>query len=283
MTVSDRTEAGLCNSDLLASVDTQASHRLRLQRWRFGDLDSSEAAARFNELGQFFAGVATPSLPVGTGWAAEGWCERWDNVASSTGCSAHRGSELVGFMLVGEQRIAGLRALHLQSAYVHPALQGRGIGFALNARLAIHELTRYPLGSRWAVASFINPIALAGFRARLSSDAAMYPRIDGGTPNPELVDAARAAAAELYPKATFDPLTGVLHGRHRPRATPVPTCGAAEVDDYFARHVDPGAGDVLLAVFDARRPEVLRGARQVPGAFLRSLKPKAGRTRRDDP
>ena len=280
MTASDRAEVGLCHGDLLAPVDTQASHRLRLRRWRFGDLDDSEAESRFHELGRFVAGVATPSLPIGTGWAAEGWCERWDSARSATVFSAHRERELVGFMLVGEPRIAGLRAFHLQATYVHPALQGRGIGFALNARLAIHELARHPLGSRWVVADFINPVALAGIRARLSSDAAMYPRLDGGTPDPELLDAAEAAAALLYPQAEFDPLKGVLHGRTGSREAQTPSSGAAEIDDWFAQHVDPGAGDALLAVFDARRPEVLRGARQLPRATLRSLKPKAGRTRR---
>ena len=280
MTASDRAEVSLCNGDLLAPINMLATQRLRLRRWRFDDLDAREASSRFHELGRFVAGVATPSLPIGSGWAAEGWCERWDSARSATVFSAHTESNLVGFMLVGETRIGGLRALHLQAAYVHPALQGRGIGFALNARVATHELARHPLGSRWVIASLFNPVALAGIRARLSSDAALYPRLDGGAPDPELLDAAEAAAALLFPQAEFDPLTGVLHRRQRRREVPVQASGTAEVDDYFAKNVDPGAGDVLLAVFDARRPEVLRGAKQLPRAVLRSLKPKAGRTRR---
>jgi hypothetical protein len=279
MTASDHAGVGLCNRDLLAPVDTQASHRLQVRRWRFGDLDDSEADSRFHELGRFVAGVATPSLPAGTGWAAEGWGERWDSARSATVFTAHRELEFAGFMMVGETSIGGRRALHLQATYVHSALQGRGVGFALNARLTIHELARHPLGSRWVVADFINPVAFAGIRTRYS-DAAVYPRLDGGTPRPELLDAAEAAAALLYPQAEFDPLTGVLHGRTGSRKAHTPSSGAAEIDDWFAQHVDPGAGDALLAVFDARRTEVLRGARQLPRATLRSLKPKVGRTRR---
>jgi GNAT superfamily N-acetyltransferase len=280
MTASDRAEVGLCNRDLLASINTGASQRLQLRRWRFGDLDAGTAASRFDELGRLVAGVATPSLPAGTGWAAEGWRERWDSAASATVFSAHTESDLVGFMLVGDPMIAGMRSLHLQAAYVHPAFQGRGIGFALNARMGLRELGLHPLGSRWLVSDLINPVALAGWRARLRSPGATYPRVDGGAPPPEILEAATAAAAELYPHAEFDPLTGVLHGRHRPRPGPTPSSNDAEVDAHFARHVDPAAGDALLSVFDTRRPEVLRIAGRLPGAFLRSIKPRAGSTRR---
>jgi GNAT superfamily N-acetyltransferase len=173
-----------------------------------------------------------------------------------------------------------MRSLELQAAFVHPAFQGRGIGFALNARMSLHELSHRPLGSRWVVIAVVNPVAFSGWRRRFQSPDAVYPRLDGVPPSHELLEAAVAAASDLHPQATFDPLTGVLHGRTKPRSVVVPASGEAEVDAYFARNLDPAAGDVLLAIVDARRAEVLRIARQVPTLCLRSLKPKAGRTRR---
>ncbi len=241
MNASHQPQLALRNFDLVPVVDPAASGKVRFTKWRLGDLDHAEAAARFQELGRLVAAVATPSLEAGTGWVAEHWDSRWDAVERSTVWSAAVGDTIVAFMLVAEPVIAGSASIYLQAAYVHPALQRRGIAFSLNARMVLRELARRPLGSRWVVSDVMNPVALAGWRARLSSSAATYPDVGDGSP-----------------------------ARTAPRPGPATPSGDRFVDEHFRRHVDHGNGDTLLVVFDGRRSEVLRCLGRIPGALVRS-------------
>ena len=270
MNASHQPQLALRNIDLVPVVDPADSGKVWFTKWRLGDLDPAEAAARFQELGRLVAAVATPSLEAGTGWVAEHWDSRWDAVERSTVWSAAIGDTIVAFMLVAEPVIAGSASIYLQAAYVHPALQRRGIAFSLNARMVLRELARRPLGSRWVVSDVMNPVALAGWRARLSSSAATYPDVGDGSPRGELVDVAREAAALLYSDLEFDDATGVLHARTAPRPGPATPSGDRFVDEHFRRHVDHANGDTLLVVFDGRRSEVLRCLGRIPGALVRS-------------
>lgn len=261
------------NADLVAPLDPAA--RLSFRRWRFADLSSDQATARFDELGRLAAAVATPELPAGTGWVAEDWPSRRAVADRSTVVAASAGGAVAGFMLVTQLRLAGSRAIHLQAAYVRPELQGQGVAFALNARMILRELARRPLGSRWIVMTVYNPLGVAGWRRRLSSPAAVYPSFGEVPCRPELVQVATAAAGRLYPQLALDVGTGVLRARTGPRPAP-PRSGDDAVDRHFEQHVDAEAGDTLLMVLDGRRAEVLRCLRTIPGALVRSVAPAGG-------
>jgi L-amino acid N-acyltransferase YncA len=278
VSVRPRQDVGLRNADLLPEVTAASLRSLRVRRIHLAGLATETASGLLEQVGRLVVGVATPDLPAGTGWMAEEWAARGQSASDATLWTATLGDALVGCMFVSELELDGTRALFLQSAYVHPALQGRGVGFALNARMALRELLRHPFGSRWVVAALMSPVALAGWRSRLSPGAA-YPGLGDTDLRPELTSVAAAAAAQLYPTVPFDPATGVLHGRTPPRSGRVTPSGDQFVDAHFEQHVDPAAGDAVLMVLDGRRSEVVRCLGRVPGALLRSISVRAGSER----
>ena len=267
----DEQTGAVRNIDVI-DVSAATSARVRIERVEMSRCSESVARQLFDEMGRVAAAAATPELPAGTGWAAEVWETRWPGIRSVDAYVARAAGELVGFMLCTTVRVGGRRALYLQAAYVHPALQGRGIGFAINARVVFRELCSHPFARRYMVSDMMSPVALAGWRARVSSRDDFYPAMDGAPATELMQSLALDAARTLYPDLVFDLGTGVLHGRTGARPAPTTRSGVAVVDAHYDRFVDPARGDTVLVVVNGRRREVLAGAGKLLSAIPRVLR-----------
>ena len=263
----------------VVDVSAATSAPVRLERVEMSSCSETEARRLFDEMGRVVAAAATPDLPAGTGWAAEVWETRWPGIRSVDAYVARAAGELVGFMLCDTVMVGARRALYLQAAYIHPALQGRGIGFAINARVVFRELCAHPFSRRYMVSDMMSPVALAGWRARVSSRDDFFPPMDGAPATASMRQLAIDAARLLYPDLAFDVDSGVLHGRTGPRTEAPIRSGVASVDAHYDRFVDPVAGDTVLVVVNGRRREVLAGAGKLLSAIPRML--RFGRARRD--
>lgn len=263
--------ADLRNLDVI-DVGAATVAPVRIERVEMSRCSEPEARRLFDEMGRVAAAAATPELPAGTGWAAQVWETRWPGIRSVDAYVARAAGELVGFMLCTTVTVGGRRALYLQAAYVHPALQGRGIGFAINARVVFRELCSHPFSRRVMVSDMMSPVALAGWRARVSSRDDFFPPLDGAPATEQMRSLASDAARALYPDLEFDPTTGVLRGRTGPRPVAAPRSGVTQVDAHYDRFVDPAQGDTVLVVVNGRHREVLAGAGKLLGAIPRVLR-----------
>ncbi len=261
----------LRNVDMI-DVSAAMSAPVRIERVEMSRCSESEARRIFDEMGRVVAAAATPDLPAGTGWASDVWESRWPGIRDVDAYVALAAGELVGFMLCTTVTVGGRRALYLQAAYIHPELQGRGIGFAINARVVFRELCAHPFSRRYMVSDMMSPVALGAWRAQVADRNDFYPPLDGA-PTTELMQAlALDAAHTLYPDLTFDLGTGVLHGRTGARPAPTTRSGIALVDAHYDRFVDPARGDTVLVVVNGRRREVLAGAGKLLSAIPRVLR-----------
>jgi hypothetical protein len=133
-------------------------------------------------------------------------------------------------------------------------------------------LARRPGSAYFLAADVLNPIALAGWRDRITRSVDFYPPVGpGDRPRPELVSAAAAFAAERYPASQLDVATGVLRAKTLPRDRPASASGDREVDHLFDVAVDPRRGDTVLMLVDADRSMLLAELGQMARALPRVL------------
>lgn len=257
---------------------TRRPYRLHYATVDLSKLSTSEYDALFGEMGSVMHG-ATSGGSGSTEWAIEDWRDRKSELRRGSEVFLIRDScELVGFVTFRVRRVHRRVCLHLSSGYILPTYQGCGIGYLANARIIFHVIVRHPFSSYLMAADILNPVVMAGWRARIPWPEVMYPPVTPGLKPTALRDIAAELADSAYSASEFNPGTGVLRGKTRPRGSEFTRSGDCAVDGYFEQHVDPTRGDTVLMILDGSRAALLRGVaeilRAVPRSLRRSLKPR---------
>lgn len=204
-------------------------------------------------------------------WAIDYWSGREQKARSGTrGYLVRDGDELVGFMLFSSQDVGRWNCVLMQSGFVRPTYQRRGIGFALCARVVHREVWRRPWREFLWVAELINPVILHGWISRFPARTKMVPAVSGRGSG-ELDDLASTLAARFFPENRYEPEFSVLSGRTTPRPTVVEWSGDRRIDDYFAKHMNPITGDSILFVGQFDRVTMALGLGQLLGTTWRML------------
>jgi GNAT superfamily N-acetyltransferase len=246
---------------------------VRISRVRLHRLPAREARRIFDRMGEVMVATMTPGEVGERSWAARDWARRWPAMRSCDAYLAEQGGHLVGFLAHEDVRVAGRRGVHLLAAYILPEFQGRGIAFSFNARIVVPGLLTRPFANQLLILDVLNPLALRAWQVRFRDGRCFFPAVDGAAdPSPQLRRMAGQVAADRYRSLDFDPVTGVLCGKTLPRGPERPLSGDPAIDDHFARHVDPAAGDTVLVVVDLNRWVVLASLGQVLSAVRRSLR-----------
>jgi hypothetical protein len=261
-------------------VDRSDEERVQYRTFRPSSLSPAHAAELFDSMREV-ASAATMG-PPGSTWIDADWESRRTQFEESTCYSAWSSEGLIGFMWTRRVSVESWRAVHLQAAYVLPEHHGRGIGFAMNARMVLREVVGL-LGPRsFLVADMASPVAFHGWRSRARRAADFFPLLDGsGRPlKSPLEPVAVAMSSGLYPGVGFDPSTGTLRSKTAGRVGPVRMSGEHEVDAYFAGLVSGSQGDTALVVMRPSATEFVANAGEVIKAVPRAVRRNPRRSRR---
>lgn len=215
--------------------------------------------------------AAAVEQPGEENWAREYWQRRESKARSDTHAYVVRDrGVLVGFMLFSVRELDGWICALLESGFVRPEYQRRGVGFGLCARVVHRVFWKHPWRQFLWVSELINPVILRAWTSRFPRSTEMLPA-RFGTRSADLERLAPLVAARLFPENDYDPETSVLTGRTTPRP-PIDTwSGDVSTDEYFSAHVHPETGDSLLYLAAFRRTTILRGLGQLAGATWRLL------------
>lgn len=231
---------------------TPVTIRRRL-RYRFTDLGSLEPA-EFDRLYLEMADVVVDAAEVAgeDSWAGRYWNTRKEKARSqSAAYTARDGDRLVGFMFFTISDLGRWTGLLIESGFVRPEYQRRGVGFALCARIAHRAFWRHPWKEFLWVSELINPVILNGWLSRFPATTEMVPGVFGKR-SAELDVLAPRLARMLFPDNDYDADSSVLTHRTTPRPSLTSWSGVPRIDNYFDRHMNPRTGDSLfyLAAFD---------------------------------
>jgi GNAT superfamily N-acetyltransferase len=255
------------------------SERIRYRTVLPADLCAGQATELFGSMREVARAATVDSS--GSTWVDADWDGRFGQFMESRCHLACSPVGLIGFMWTRRLRVEGWRVVHLQAAYVLPEHHGRGIGFAMNARMVLREAPLLLRGRSLMLADMASPVALHGWRSRARCAADFFPLIDGrGLPRPSpLLDIAGSLAVSVYPGLDFDSRTGVLRSKTHPRGTPMSFSGEDAVDRYFEDFVHGAAGDTALVVMRPRAWEFIANAGQLVRAVPRALRRRPSRRR----
>ncbi|HKY15875.1 MAG TPA: GNAT family N-acetyltransferase [Microthrixaceae bacterium] len=260
---------------------TAGSPTTRVRHVRLATLPTAEADAVFDRLTDVVAASMTPGIPPERSWAVSEWEARRDQlIARSEVEIASIGDVVVGFLIYEFLVLAGRPTVLLIAGCVRPDWQSQGIGFALNFRLVLRTIARARGRGIWLVARILNPVALHAWRKQLHDASRVWPNLgEGPSPRPELERAAHEFVERYEPDSTFDPVTGVLKGRHPPGQRVHRPSGSSLVDDFYEAHVDLENGDTVLMVIDGSRTVMLAHAARIVASAPRGLRRAFGRWR----
>jgi hypothetical protein len=261
-------------------LDRSDAERVQYRTFRPASLPPAQAAELFDSMRKV-ASAATIG-PLGSTWIDADWESRRIQFEESTCYSAWSSEGLIGFMWTRRVSVESWRAVHLQAAYVLPEHHGRGIGFAMNARMVLREAVGL-LGPRsLLVADMASPVAFHGWRSRARRAADFFPLLDGsGRPlRSPLEQVAVAMSSGLYPGVRFDSSTGTLRSKTAGRVGPVRMSGEHEVDAYFADFVSGSQGDTALVVMRPSATEFAANAGEVIKAVPRAIRRNPRRSHR---
>ena len=246
---------------------------VRLESSQVSRLTSSDAASLYVAMGEVARAATTG--PDGSSWIDSDWAQRFGQFGSSRCYTAWLDDELIGFMWTKQHRLVGWRFLHLQAAYVLPEHHGRGVGFALNARMLFTEVIRRFGRQMVLVADMASPIAFHGWRSRARSTESFFPHLSDTSGEPSdspLAELAGIAAAHLYPGVAYDSESGVLLRKTAPTRSNTRWSNEPAVDRFFGRYVDRGAGDTCLVVMRPSPVELFGNTGQMARAIPRALR-----------
>jgi hypothetical protein len=122
----------------------------------------------------------------------------------------------------------------------------------------------------------LNPIVIAGWRARLPSQSLLYPPIVGETPSTILRQAACEYSRSIAPDLDIDLESGVIHQLTPPRRPFITECRDEVVAKYYRQHADTTNGDAILLIVDGSRRALLSGVAEFWRAAVRSGLPVLG-------
>jgi GNAT superfamily N-acetyltransferase len=151
--------------------------------------------------------------------------------------------------------------MYFDTLYVKPAHRATGISSCLSVE-PLTEATREERSVVYPVLRTENPHVYRMFRKVFGG--AVYPRIGrrGGRKAAMALRISRFAAERMTPPSEVDPDTFVAPGAYSDLADLVTSAPDAVSGDpvarYFREHLDPGAGDALVAVAVPSRVGLLR-------------------------
>ena len=256
--------------------------RLTYRRVRFARLSETEFEEHFAKMSLVMTEATRIDSTIAP-WASPDWYSRKDDVRrNADAIMAFDGELLVGFVAYRVRVLCGRSCVHLMSGYVRPNYQGRGIGYASNARIGIPVLLRHSFRGIYMAADLLNPIVMRAWKDRAPTARHIYPAIGPASENPRLVGAATELAKAGFPALEFDSKTGVLAGKTLPRQNDAPLSGDALIDQHFRSHVRPSDGDTVLMLLDGTRGAVFSYGREILRAVPRILRRTASRRYRDE-
>lgn len=250
-------------------VESKLGRRLRYRFIDLGDLDSSAFDQLYSEMAEVMIDAAGAS---GDGnWAAQYWRGREDKARSGTCAYTVRdGGRLVGFMLFTVKDLGRWTCLLVQSGFVRPAYQRRGIGFVLCARITHRVLWRRPWREFLWVSELINPVILNGWLSRFPRSTEMVPSVFGKR-SADLDRMAPELARMFFPDNDYAEELSVLSNRTAPRPEVTSWSGDTRIDDYFRQHMNPATGDSVFYVAAFTRATLLRAVGELLGSTWRMM------------
>ena len=248
---------------------TSQARRLSYRYVDLEGLSDAEFGALYAEMGEVMAAAAEE--PGAADWASDYWCGREAKARHGTRAYVVRDRGLlVGFLLFSLREQQGWICVLMESGFVRPEYQRRGVGFALCARVVHRVFWRYPWKKFLWVSELINPVILHGWVSRFPPTTETLPG-RFGIPSEELEDLAPRFVEAVFPDSPYDEEWSVISGRTTARPPISTWSGDAEIDSYFSEHLNPQTGDSVLFMAAFRRKTVLLGLGQLLKAGRRML------------
>lgn len=227
------------------------------------------------------AAIGTSDGAVDGGWERTFLNERRSTVLGGCRlCLVYDGSNMVGMVGYRIFDLAGRKCMQMLNGYFRPAYQGRGLGMAVSLRLILRNMPRYPFSEYLLIMEVLNPIVIAGWRARLPSESLLYPSISGERSTDVLRVAAGEYSRVIAPELDIDLHTGVIHRLTPPRRPFATECRDQAAAEYFHQHAATADGDAMLLIVDGNRRALLSGVAEFWRAAVRSGLPTIGRHQR---
>lgn len=245
--------------------------KIELHHRRLASVTASERDRLMDEFCRVAVVALTPETSREDSWVSADWASRSEWITEH--CSvqwATCGPDVVGFLAYRTMQLAGRPAVHLVAASVLPEYQGKGVAFAINARIVFRSLAAARFASVVVVAHILNPIAMKGWWSRLNDQGAFYPQITDAEPPLLLRRVAEEFAAEVDEGFDFDPDTGVVKGRHPSGSRPTLESGHRGIDSLYQDNVCLDSGDTVVMVVDLSRRTILGGFGELLRAVYRS-------------
>jgi GNAT superfamily N-acetyltransferase len=260
---------GLAAPHEVQPAESEPGRRLRYRFVRLCDLETSAFDRLYSEMAEVMVDAAGASGDAS--WAAQYWSGREGKAKRGTCAYTVRDNGwLVGFMLFTVRDLGRWNCLLVESGFVRPAYQRRGIGFVLCARIAHRVLWRRPWKELLWVSELINPVILNGWVSRFPRSTEMVPSVFGRQ-SADLDRLAPELARMFFPDNDYAAGPSVLSNRTAPRPEVNSWSGDARIDDYFRQHMDPATGDSVFYVAAFTRVTLLRTAGVLVGSAWRMM------------
>ncbi len=193
---------------------------------------------------------------------ADSWFDRVDRLL----LVLDRDEEVVGWTSYRKLRLAGARALYMDTTGIVPEHQRHGLIPAIQSRVVLRALLARPLRPLHVVYRTRNPVVWRGLRRRLGEEN-VAPPLRGEVQSwaPGLAAALRGLLAE---PGELELETLVVRGAYADRGGAVygeaeaPRSGDSETDAYFEERLGPD--DALLVIARTTLMGMLRPRRRAP-------------------
>lgn len=213
----------------------------------------------------------TPGVSYEESWVSADLASRREWITDN--CSVQWATcegDVVGFLAYRVMQLAGRPTVHLVVASVLPEYQGKGVAFAINARIVLRNLVATRFASLVVVAHILNPIAMMGWWSRVDDQSGFYPQITAERPPPLLRRVAEEFAADVDEGFDFNPDTGVVTGRHPSGPRQLRESGHPGIDSLYRDNLCLYEGDTVVTVIDVSRRRVVAEFGELLRAIYRS-------------